>query len=135
MHLTVDIVVVCKNKIVLIRRSKPPFMDRLVLPGGHVEESDANLRAACCREVAEEIGLEIAPEQLELLTVLDAADRDPRPERRISIVFMVKLTELPLLTAGSDALKVEVVELDSLTQKMVGFDHFLAILAAKGIAR
>ncbi len=132
MRITVDVVVLCNGGVVLIRRNKPPFMDRLVLPGGHVEDSDVSLAAACCRELAEEIGLKVAPEQLKLLTVLDAKDRDPRPERRVSIVFMVKLTELPILTAGSDALEVEVVELDSITQDMVGFDHYQAITASKG---
>ena len=130
MRLTVDIIVLCKNKIVLIRRKKPPFMDCLVLPGGHVEDSDANLAAACCRELAEEIGLEVAPDQLRLLTVRDAKDRDPRPERRVSIVFMVRFTELPSLIAGSDALEVEVVDLDSISQVIIGFDHYQAIMAA-----
>ncbi len=129
MRLTVDAVVLCKDMVVLIRRSKPPFMDCLVLPGGHVEESDASLKTACCRELAEEIGLTVAPEQLELLTTLDAHDRDPRPGRRISVVFVVKLTELPPLTAGSDALSLEVLELSSITQTMIGFDHFLAIMS------
>ena len=134
MLITVDVVVLCNGGVVLIRRKKPPFMDRLVLPGGHVEDSDVSLAVACCRELVEEIGLKVVPEQLKLLTVLDAKDRDPRPERRVSIVFMVKLTERPLLTAGSDALKVEVVELDSITQVMIGFDHYQAIMAAKGEA-
>lgn len=134
MHITVDAVVLCKKTVVLIRRSKPPFMDCLVLPGGHVEETDVSLQAACCRELAEEIGFTVAPEQLELLTTLDAHDRDPRPGRRISIVFVVRLTELPPLTAGSDALRLELVELNSITPSMIGFDHFLAIMAVKEMA-
>ncbi len=133
MRITVDAIVLCNGGVVFIRRKKPPFMDRLVLPGGHVEDSDVSLAVACCRELAEEIGLKVVPEQLKLLTVLDAKDRDPRPERRVSVVFMVKLAELPPLTAGSDALEIEVVGLDSMTQTMVGFDHYQAITAAKGV--
>lgn len=131
MLITVDAVVLCGEGVVLIRRKKPPFMDCLVLPGGHVEDSDISLAAACCRELIEEIGLKVIPEQLKLLMLLDAKDRDPRPERRISIVFVVKLAELPSLMAGSDALEVQVINLESVSQADIGFDHYQAIVAAR----
>jgi len=45
---TVDGAVTVEGRdLVLIRRAKPPCEDRLVLPGGHVEETDATLVAAC----------------------------------------------------------------------------------------
>ncbi len=131
MRLTVDAVVIVQGQIVLIRRKKPPFLDKLVFPGGHVEETDISLAAACCRELAEEIGLTVSPDNLTFLTILDHPDRDPRPGRRISIVFQISLDSLPDLTAGSDAEAIEVVDLDCLTPDLVGFDHYLAIAAMK----
>lgn len=38
-----------------------------VFPGGRVDDDDGDVRAAACREVMEEIGVEIDPEQLVLL--------------------------------------------------------------------
>lgn len=132
MRLTVDALVLFQGRVVMIRRTKPPFQDKLVFPGGHVEEMDASLAAACCRELEEEVGLIVPAESLSLLMVLDDPNRDPRPGRRISVVYRVTLEELPNLTAGSDAASVELVDLSTLTPDLVGFDHYLAIAAVKG---
>jgi ADP-ribose pyrophosphatase YjhB (NUDIX family) len=78
--LTVDgLVTLAHQEIVLIRRAKPPFMDKLVMPGGHVEASDVSIPAACARELEEEIGCRLNPADLQLLCVLDRPDADPRP--------------------------------------------------------
>lgn len=135
MRITVDAVVVFGGEVVFIRRTKPPFMDKLVFPGGHVEDSDATLATACCRELLEEIGLAVEPEQLQFLTILDSADRDPRPERRVSIVYQVKLLTKPEMCAGSDAHTIELVHIDKVEKNMLGFDHFLAIQAIKNGGR
>jgi 8-oxo-dGTP pyrophosphatase MutT (NUDIX family) len=43
------------------------FPGAFVFPGGRAEEYDLDLRETACREVMEEIGVEIAPEALMLL--------------------------------------------------------------------
>lgn len=123
---TVDIAVVCRGSILLIKRTKPPFMDRLVLPGGHVEAGES-LRAAATRELEEEAGLRIDPSSLRELATLDAPDRDPRPGRRVSAVFAVEIVSPVGCLAGSDAASLHWRRLSSLSADEIGFDHFEAI--------
>jgi ADP-ribose pyrophosphatase YjhB (NUDIX family) len=60
--------------LLLIRRIWPGAAPLLGVPGGHVESSDPNLRAALVREVREEVGAD--PQITGLLRVL--ADRRQR---------------------------------------------------------
>ena len=127
---TVDILItVNKKKIILIKRAKEPFMDKLVLPGGHVEK-DEDLETACCREAKEEIGFLVYPSELEKLIVLDSLKRDPRPGKRISTVFHVDLLDesrLENCQAESDALAIEIRDIKNISPEMIGFDHFRAL--------
>lgn len=128
---TVDIaVVVAKHWIVLIKRAKPPFMDKLVLPGGHVDLEDADHIRAAARELDEEIGIRVDPSRLQFLTFLDAPGRDPRPGVRVSDVFVLYLDSMDDLAgckAATDAASIHVREISSLTPDEIGFDHFVAI--------
>jgi ADP-ribose pyrophosphatase YjhB (NUDIX family) len=130
---TVDVAVVCGPSLLLIRRAKPPFMDKLVLPGGHVEASDASLAAAAAREILEEVGLTIAPVELRPLMTLAAPGRDPRPGRRFSTVFTVDLpaSAVAACRPDSDAREIVLRDLSSLTPEEIGFDHFLVVTALR----
>lgn len=132
--LTVDAVVTNGRSVVLIRRAKAPFEDRLVLPGGHFEPTDVSLAAACARELKEEVGLIIDPDQLKFLTVLDSPGRDPRPGKRISVVFLAKVTNAVLrqLVPGSDAKEIVLRKIGEIVPGEIGFDHYRAINLLKG---
>lgn len=135
MKLTVDILITIKHeKALLIKRAKEPFMEKLVMPGGHVEETDESLKDACAREALEEIGIKVNPNELNLLTTLGSLDRDPRPGRRISVVFHIDLPNEERIKgckAASDALSIEFINLKSITPEMIGFDHYNAIELVK----
>ena len=130
MILTVDILVTINHKdILLISRAKPPFEDRLVMPGGHVEAGEV-LSAAAVRELEEETGLIVSLEELSPLAVLDAMNRDPRPGRRVSHVFHVDLDDrsrVETCCAASDAKEIVIRSINSLRAEEIGFDHWLAI--------
>lgn len=131
---TVDVAILVGEHILLIRRAKPPFEDRWVLPGGHVDPQDQTLARAAARELEEEVGLSISPRALEPLMKLDGPDRDPRPGRRISHVFLLRLPSVALLTncrAGSDAASFALHALSSLCREQIGFDHFEVIHALR----
>ena len=132
--LTVDAIVTDGQLIVLIKRAKAPFEDRLVLPGGHFEPTDVLLAAACARELKEEVGLTINPDKLKFLTVLDSPGRDPRPGKRVSVVFLAKVTGTVLtqLVPGSDAKDIVLRRINEITPTEIGFDHYLAINLLKG---
>ncbi len=134
MIVTVDAaIVVDGTHLVLIRRAKPPFQDKLVLPGGHVEKKDGTLVDACVRELAEEIGLAIGASRLAQLVVLNEPGADPRYASRLSLVFRADISadEFATLAAGSDAASLELIELATLDRSQVGFDHYNAVLALR----
>jgi len=66
-------VVVHGGRVLLIRRGKPPLVDRWVIPGGTVELGETLLEALV-REMEEETALRVEP--TELLTAFDRVERD-----------------------------------------------------------
>lgn len=128
---TVDIAVtVAHREVLLIERTKEPFLDKLVFPGGHVEETDESLAHAAAREALEEINLRVSPEALTFLTVLDRPGADPRPGHRVSHVFTIDFPSREALAgchAASDAKKIHFRELASIKPEEIGFDHMDAI--------
>jgi 8-oxo-dGTP diphosphatase len=84
----------------LIRRRKPPFQDRLAIPGGFVE-LDEDLPEAAARELLEETG--VGGLELTQVGAFGRPDRDPRG-RNISIAFVAVIDgEGPSVRAGDDA--------------------------------
>lgn len=134
MILTVDILVtIAKKEVLLIKRAKPPFEDRLVMPGGHVENGEELVMAAV-RELEEETRLIVSSESLTPFLILDQIDRDPRPGHRVSHVFWIDLvdrTQVEMCCAQSDAKEIVIRSIDSLTADEIGFDHWLAIAKIK----
>jgi len=130
--LTTDgLITIQKQKIVLIKRMKEPFLDKLVMPGGHVDDEDKNIASACARELEEEIGLKVNPEDLKLFTILDYPNRDPRPGKRISIVYHIDLDKEPVLKADTDAKEVVLKNISDITADELGFDHWQAVKLLK----
>jgi len=133
--LTVDgLITLAGEDVVLIRRAKPPFMDKLVMPGGHVEAEDVSMSVACARELEEEIGFKVDPGTLSLLCVLDHPEADPRPRRRVSLVYTLDLPDRDLyeqFVAATDARELVLRPLMEITSEEIGFDHFQAILALR----
>lgn len=128
-HPTVDAAIVIDHEfLLLIERTKPPFLEKLVFPGGHVDAGES-CRVACAREVLEEVGLEITLDRLELLALLDEPGRDPRPGHDLSIVFRVNLSreDTNSAKAMTDAKSLHLVRILDLTPDQVGFDHWQAI--------
>ncbi|MBU0934725.1 MAG: NUDIX domain-containing protein [Spirochaetes bacterium] len=103
---TVDALVLCSGRVLLVRRGKWPGKDQLALPGGFLEP-DEPCKAACLRELREETGLIISdPDKYLLMThVFDEPYRDPRG-RMLTHVFMFSLpttSHLAELSAADDA--------------------------------
>lgn len=95
---TVDMVIFCENKVLLIKRANHPFIDTWALPGGFVEP-DETCEQAASRELMEETGVTAFPTQLK--TYSDP-HRDPRT-RIITVAFTQVLEKMPVATAGDDA--------------------------------
>lgn len=121
--LTVDTVILFKNKLVLVKRKNPPYQGKFALPGGFVEIGESTEKAAA-REAFEETGLSV--EILKLIGVYSDPERDPR-RHTVSVCYLAK--GYGDLKSGSDAAAVELVELDSIPD--LAFDHNKMINDAK----
>jgi 8-oxo-dGTP diphosphatase len=122
---TVDVVAVApaegRLKVLLVRRSRPPFQGCWAIPGGFVEPNEP-LEAAARRELREETGA--GPAYLEQLHAFGDPGRDPRGWT-ITVAYLVALGEDQVqawhLQAGSDAGEVGWFDLDD--PPPLAFDH------------
>lgn len=78
-----------EGKLLLVERRRPPEAGHWGLPGGKVDWLEA-VPDAVAREIAEELGLTIAPTQL--LCVVDQIDRE-RGEHWVAPVYLVEDAE------------------------------------------
>jgi 8-oxo-dGTP diphosphatase len=127
--LTVDVVVLspaAPPSVLLIQREHEPFAGQWALPGGFVEEREQVAEAAP-RELAEETGLRVAPESLELLGVYDTPDRDPRGWS-VSVVYRARVGGEHAVSGSDDAREARWFRTDALPQ--LAFDHGLIVADA-----
>ena len=73
-YLTADSVVRCRDQILLVRRGKSIGHGLYALPGGHLNEGERFYQAAV-RELAEETGIKLLPEQMRF-ALKDSQDFD-----------------------------------------------------------
>jgi 8-oxo-dGTP diphosphatase len=112
----VGVVVWHRDRVLLIRRSKPPRRGHWSLPGG-AQQLGETVAEAARREVKEEVGLEV--ELGAIVATVDSIDRDQ--DRRVRyhytlIDFVAEATN-PVLCPGSDAADArwfEVSEIETL---------------------
>ena len=107
-------VVMEDDRVVLVRRGRPPAYGEWSLPGGAVELGET-LEEAVAREVKEEIGLEV--EVVELVAVLDRIFLDPEGEVQFHYLLMDFLCRSKggRLQASSDAISCVQVHLGALS--------------------
>ena len=118
--LTVDGVIIDKNRILLIKRKNEPFKDKWALPGGFVEYGE-KVEDAAVREVFEETGLKT--KIMDLVGIYSDPNRDPRGHI-VSAVFLLKKLDGDL-KGGDDAADAKFFDLDQLPE--LSFDHDLVI--------
>jgi len=119
---TVDTIIQKGSKVLLVERKKDPFKQTMVLPGGFINEGEFAEDAAI-REVKEETSLDIELENI--LGVYSDPSRDPRGHI-MSTVFIGKISDKsdnkePI--AGDDAATTKWVDLESIEEETLGFDH------------
>lgn len=117
--LTVDAVILFKNRLVLVKRKNPPYKGYFALPGGFVEIGETTEKAVC-REAFEETGLSI--EIIKLIGVYSDPVRDPRGHT-VSVCYLAKGNGI--LKSGSDAEAAELFEFDSIPG--LAFDHNIIV--------
>jgi 8-oxo-dGTP diphosphatase len=114
--LTVDVVWIRRDRVLLVRRGRPPFRGRWALPGGFVEARET-VEAAALRELREETGL--VGRIVGLVGVYSGPDRDPR-KPTTTIAFQVA-GRGGRPTGGDDAAAAEWVPIAE--ARSLAFDH------------
>ncbi|MGI5356141.1 NUDIX domain-containing protein [Streptomyces sp. CA-252508] len=123
---TADVVVTTTDGyVLLIERGWPPFEGAWALPGGHVDPGETS-RIAAARELAEEAGVYVMPEELNQVAVFDAPGRDPRG-RYVTVAYHLTVIPGTPIQAGDDAINAQWWPLNDLPP--LAFDH-AAILDA-----
>lgn len=121
--------------IALVRRSlqSDAFPGHWALPGGFLQpERDKDITECARRELFEETRVEAS--HLELVDVYSAIDRDPRPERVISVAFLAVIPGHDLALAPVPDTDVTVARwflYDRAMQLDLAFDHREIIAAAR----
>ena len=127
---TVDTVITCAGRVLLIERGQAPGRGLLAVPGGFLDARDSTWQSAL-RELREETGLDMpaqeAAARLRGQQVFDHPDRSQRG-RTITHAFHIDLGDRPLprVEAADDARAAQWVALDALPSLEDRFhdDHF-----------
>ncbi|QNP49864.1 bifunctional nicotinamide-nucleotide adenylyltransferase/Nudix hydroxylase [Diaphorobacter aerolatus] len=127
---TVDALLRCQNRILLIRRAQPPGRGLLALPGGFIEPRET-IWQSCLRELVEETHCDVPAALLEKalreVRVFDHPDRSLRG-RTITHVHYFDLEDasLPNVRADDDAAQVLWMPVESIPSNEASFfeDHF-----------
>jgi len=127
---TVDAVVRCANKVLLIQRGQPPGVGLWALPGGFIEQRETAYRSAL-RELSEETRLAVSDDEMRRAlvssAVFDHPDRSQRG-RTITHAFYFDLGDrpLPAIEADDDARNATWTDIDQLSAMEDQFhdDHF-----------
>ncbi|HNY75257.1 MAG TPA: NUDIX hydrolase [Bacteroidales bacterium] len=119
-----DIIIIHKNKVLLVKRKNEPYKGMWSIPGGFNEENE-RLEDTAHRELLEETSLDI--NFLKQFKAYSDPKRDPRT-RVISIVFYAILPEeyeINKAHAGDDAADLEWFNLSELP--LLAFDHKIVL--------
>ena len=113
-----DPVIVDGKKVLLMRRSYPPFEGKLEFPGGFMEPGET-IEEACVREAMEETGLKVEP--IEILGVYTNMGRDPRGQTvGIAFVCRPKTKRVEISREASGYVWADISKIDT---SELGFDH------------
>lgn len=129
-NLTVDALVHCEGKILVIRRKNQPGQGLLALPGGFVN-ADENTEDACLRELQEETGIKEGLLELACV-VFDSPNRSSPRGRIVTIVTVFELTKYQIPVANDDAIEAFWLPLNDLKEQDFFEDHFHII---KGLTK
>lgn len=121
---TTDCVIFCYDdfdnpKVLLIRRANEPYKDHWAFPGGFLD-MDETADECAIRELKEETGLFISPEELVQIGAFTKVDRDPRG-RTITIAFCTIIDSESQVKGLDDAADARWFPIENLPP--LAFDH------------
>ncbi len=123
-HLGVNAIITCRGRLLLEKRRD---CDIWGLVGGGVKKQESEERAIA-REIYEELGLRIKPQQLQRLAVYGepgriAAYRDGSIWRMVVVVFGLELAEEPVLKISAESSQLRFFTKEELSQVPIVVTH------------
>lgn len=123
-HLGANAIITCNGKLLLEKRSD---CDQWGLVGGGVKRKEMPVQAMV-REIYEELGLRIQPEQLEKLAVYGepgriAAYRDGSIWRMVIVIFRLELSEEPTLRISKESRQLKFFSKEDLSGVPIVVTH------------
>lgn len=117
--------------VLVVRRGNQPFEGWWALPGGYLEVEE-DLAPAAARELHEETGVALDPDELRQVGAYGTPGRDPR-NRTVSVAFVAELADGAEAKGGSDADDAAWRSVtDLLREDSLAFDH--ATILRDGVA-
>ncbi len=119
-----DMVVLSKDQqqILLVVRGNHPYANYLALPGGFYTPKDDTIEQCAVRELEEETGISVKPDELKLVKVSSGLNRDPRGWI-VSIAYKVVLKDNAKPLANSDVILCKWYDIKQLPELKLAFDH------------
>jgi len=107
---TVDVIADFGNEgILYIKRGNQPFKGQWALPGGHHEPGEETVEEGASRELYEETGLVVKPDDLNLIGVYSNPGRDVR-NPTVSLLYGLELNGYEgSLKPGDDAVEAQII--------------------------
>ncbi|WP_374778702.1 NUDIX hydrolase (plasmid) [Streptomyces sp. NBC_01310] len=128
---TADVVIMTPDgHVLLIERDWEPYEGQWALPGGHQDEGETS-RMAAARELQEETGVLVDPEQLRAIGTWDQPGRDPRGRYSTDAYLALVPADTPIV-AGDDARTVRWWPATRLPAQLA-FDHADILAAALAV--
>ena len=110
-----------REAFLLIKREFEPFKDHYTFPGGFLDPGRETIEQTAVRELLEEAGVRVSPEDLRLLDVRSDPQRDPRDHvLDISVYVEVDSVEAAAL---DEATEVRWAKPHEIADLPLAFDH------------
>ncbi len=112
-----------RSAFLLTVRDNDPFAGALAFPGGFLEVGIENIEETAVREIKEETGIELSPENLKLVDVRSQPDRDPR-DHVVDVGFLAEIDDAEA-TARDEVREIRWATEVEIERSPLAFDHHL----------
>lgn len=112
------------HAFLIIRRLHEPFKDFYAFPGGFLDVGKEDLVQTAVRELEEEAGIKVHPEDLQLIDVRSSPSRDPR-DHVIDVGYICLIDRMNSIPNETDEARPQWVSWELLDSLPLAFDHKL----------
>lgn len=132
-YTTASVLLVVDGKILLVKRTEEPDKDQWDIPGGYLGW-DETLEQGAVRELAEETGAQVAPEDVRLLVVRSDPNWDPLGKQNVDHYYLATSYAGELTGGDAEVSEVTWFELSALPEQIAFDQRWIIERAAQAVA-